>query len=67
MPKELDNHPKIHRFKRLGDLNIRILGVAPKVGEKSVALKVGEKAPSHLTPPHQERNWVILRGGRRYI
>ena len=26
------------------------LGVAPKVGEKDVALKVGEKAASHLTP-----------------
>ena len=31
---------------------LRILGVAPKVGEKVVALKVGEKAASHLTPLH---------------
>ena len=28
---------------------LRISGVATKVGEKSVALKVGEKAASHLT------------------
>ena len=28
------------------------LGVAPKVGEKDVALKVGEKAASHLKPLH---------------
>ena len=29
---------------------LRILGVTPKVGEEGVALKVGEKATSHLTP-----------------
>ena len=29
-----------------------ILGAAPKVGEKDVALKVGEKVASHLTPLH---------------
>ena len=27
-------------------------GVAPKLYEKGVALKVGEKAASHLTPLH---------------
>ena len=31
---------------------LRILGVAPPVGEKGVALKVGETAASHLTPLH---------------
>ena len=31
---------------------IRILGVAPKVDEKDVALKVGKKAASHLNPLH---------------
>ena len=31
---------------------LRILGVAPKLGEKGVALKVGEKAASHFTPLH---------------
>ena len=30
----------------------RILGVVSKVDEKGVALKVGEKAASHLTPLH---------------
>ena len=39
------------------------LGVAPTVGEKGVALKVGETAASHL----QGHNWIILSGGRRYI
>ena len=29
---------------------LRILGVAPTVGEKGVALKLGETAASHLTP-----------------
>ena len=29
---------------------LRILGFAPKVGEKGVAPKVGKKAASHLTP-----------------
>ena len=28
------------------------MDVAPKVGEKDVALKVGEKVGSHLTPLH---------------
>ena len=37
------------------------LGVAPTVGEKGVALKVGETAASHL----QGHNWIILSGGRR--
>ena len=41
MPKDLENHPKIYHSIRLGDLK-RILGVAPKVGEKGVALKVNE-------------------------
>ena len=31
---------------------LRILGVAPKVGDKAVALKVDEKTASHLTPLH---------------
>ena len=31
---------------------LRILGVVPNVGEKGVALKVDEKAASHLTPLH---------------
>ena len=31
---------------------LRILGVAPTVGEKGVALKVGETGASHLTPLH---------------
>ena len=30
----------------------KILGVAQKVGVKGVALKLGEKAASHLTPLH---------------
>ena len=29
---------------------LRILGVAPKVSEKGVPLRVGEKAASHFTP-----------------
>ena len=33
-------------------MTLRILGVASKVGEKGVALKVGMKAASHLTPLH---------------
>ena len=31
---------------------LRILGLASKVGEKGVVLKVGEKAASYLTPLH---------------
>ena len=31
---------------------LRILDVVRKVGEKGVALKVGVKAASHLTPLH---------------
>ena len=31
---------------------LRILGVAPTVGEKGVALKVGETGASDLTPLH---------------
>ena len=31
---------------------LRILGLAPKVDEKGVALKEGEKAASHLTLLH---------------
>ena len=31
---------------------LRILDVAPKVGEKGVALKVGETGASHYTPLH---------------
>ena len=31
---------------------LRILGVASKVDEKGVALKVGQKATSYLTPLH---------------
>ena len=34
------------------DVALRILGVAPKVVEQGVALKVGEKVASHLTPLH---------------
>ena len=44
MADEPENHPKIHHLTRLGDLKsavaLRILSVAPKVGEK---------AASHLT------------------
>ena len=38
----------------LGKLGValRILGVAPTVGEKGVVLKVGETGASHLTPLH---------------
>ena len=37
----------------LGDLKIRwILGVAPKVGEIGVALKVSEKVSLHFIPLH---------------
>ena len=51
MPKELENHPKIDHSTRLRDLKIRYSDFRfEKVGEKSVALKVGEKAVSHLTP-----------------
>ena len=31
---------------------LRIFGVAPTLGEKDVALKVGETAASHRTPLH---------------
>ena len=37
-------------------VTLRILGVASKVGEKDVALKVSKKAASHLIP--FERPWV---------
>ena len=33
-----------------------ILGVAPTVGEKCLALKVGETGASHLTPLHAPAN-----------
>ena len=38
--------------------------MAPKVGEKDVALKAGEKAASHLTPLHgpaHKRDLLVLR------
>ena len=34
------------------DVSLKILGVAPKIDVKSVTLKVGEKAASHLSLPH---------------
>ena len=37
------------RTSKLG-VALRIFGVAPKVDEKGVALKVSEKAASHLIP-----------------
>ena len=56
MPKEQDYTLKsiIHQgwgTSKLGAA-LRILGVAPKVGEKGVALKVGENAAWHFTPLH---------------
>ena len=48
----------------LGNLGValKILGVAPKVNEKGVALKVGEKAASHISPLcmplHRELNSI---------
>ena len=39
------NHPQFHKSTRLGDLKIRalsIIGVAPKLYEKRVVIKVGE-------------------------
>ena len=37
-------------FRVKSGVRLRILGVAPKVDEKGVALKVGEKVAPHLTP-----------------
>ena len=48
----------------LGNLGValKILGVAPKVNEKGLALKVGEKAASHISPLcmplHRELNSI---------
>ena len=39
-----------------------ILGVAPKEGEKGVALKEGQKAASHLIPPPAPGNKNALSG-----
>ena len=53
MPKELiENHPIQQGWgtSKSGVVQ-RTLGVAPRVGEKGVALKVGEKAALHLSPP----------------
>ena len=52
MPKELQN--PIHQGWESAKLGValRFFGVVPKVGEKGVALKVDEKATSHLTPLH---------------
>ena len=43
---------------------LRIIDVAPKVGEKGVALKVGEQAASHLNPlnaPDRSVGWSVGR------
>ena len=45
MPNELENRPKIQHSTGLGTSNMSL-----KVGEKGVALKVDEKAVSHLNP-----------------
>ena len=42
MPKDIENHPKINHSTRLrggskSDVALRILGVAPKVGEKAAS------------------------------
>ena len=43
------------------DVALRILGMAPKVDEKGVALKVGEKAASHRTPLGTPGRYVGVR------
>ena len=58
LPKELENHPKIHNSSTLGDIKIR-RGVAWR--EKGVALKVGEKAASHLPLCAPLREISVLR------
>ena len=50
MPKELQNPiQQGWETSKLG-VALRIFGVVPKVGEKGVALKVGEKVTSHFAP-----------------
>ena len=45
----------------LGDLKIRwILGVAPKVGEIGVALKVSEKVSLHFIPARQAKEFITF-------
>ena len=51
--------------KRLG-VALRILGVAPKVGEKGVALKEGEITTSHLTPLHAASE-MSSQGGKKLV
>ena len=40
---------------------LRISGVAPKVGEKGVVLKVGERALLHFIPLHAPANVACTR------
>ena len=52
MPKDLENHLKVHHSTKLRALKIRcgakdFMCVATTVGEEGVALKVGETAASH--------------------
>ena len=51
---DLEDRPKLNHSTRLGDLKIRCgttdFRCGAKEGKKGVALKVGEKAASHLTP-----------------
>ena len=49
----LTNLGVAHRkFRSQNQMALRILGVATKVGEKGVALKVAEKAAKYLSPLH---------------
>ena len=45
---------------------LKILGVAPKAGEKGVALKEGEITTSHLTPLHAASE-MSSQGGKKLV